>query len=580
MLSSNKARSLAAGALAFVSFASPSLGAGLPSKKGPASAPPAFTWTGLYIGLNFGHTWTGSNPLGVTSANLYDAPATGFGAASALGASGVTSGRLDGFLSGGQAGYNWQFSEKFVAGLEADLQGAGVRGGGGFVNGVSPVPGAFAVTSAALGRNLEYLGTVRGRLGYAVMPNLLVYATGGLAYGGANQTIALQQTLVPSVLFSRGLKGAQFDNLAGWTIGAGAEMALSRQLSAKLEYLYYDLGNLTLTNARLAPLAFRDLGAGGIPLANATNVSTRFNGHVLRAGLNYRFDWSIPESSSSSASPLLASPNVALAAPASFGDWRLWLTPYAWALGMNGSMTARGQTFGADASFIDAFTQTSSIPLTAAARVEARNGPLSIFADYAWFRLRYAGSTLVLRSPAADLVFAANAALRLKETMAIGEAAVAYEVARVKFGGSEATTAIDAYAGLRYNYVGIDLSLDAFGAANSQLLGLEAVGAKAIAKSGGIRWVDPLVGLRLRRQFSPSEEFQMRGDIGGFGAGSKFSWQFYGGYNRDFEFNGMKLTSSVGYRVLSIDYVEGWGNQKRGLDAILHGPVSGISLRF
>ena len=100
-------------------------------------------------------------------------------------------------------------------------------------------------------------------------------------------------------------------NSVGWTAGAGVEYAFTRQLSAKFEYLYYDLGSMTLTNANINPIILQ--GVLGLPLfvANATAVSTRFDGHLVRAGLNYRFDWSQPEPSASGATPLLASPGLA-----------------------------------------------------------------------------------------------------------------------------------------------------------------------------------------------------------------------------------------------------------------------------
>ena len=555
-------------------------GADLPSRKGPLVAPPpAFTWTGLYIGFNFGHAWTGSNPIAVGSANVFDATAL-WGPASAVGASGVVGARLDGFVSGGQVGYNWQFSEKLVAGFEADLQGAGVRGGGGFGNVTAAAPGALAVTSATLKRDLEYFGTVRGRLGYAVTPTILAYVTGGLAYGGVNTSVAMRQSLTPSLLFSDAAKGDVFDNRIGWTAGAGAEMALGRNLSAKLEYLYYDLGSMRLTNINIDPLAFKDLG-GAVQLANATNATTRFNGHLLRAGLNYRFDWSQPETSGSGATPFFASPRFTAVERSAFGEWRLKLMPYMWAINMNGSMTARDETIGTDTSIIDAFTKSSSFPLAFMGRIEARNGPVTFYGDLAWVQLRFSGSTLALRSPIADLALAASASGRLKQTLAIAEVGAAYELARWRLEGVPgASIAVDAYSGLRYGYLNLDLSLDVVGAATSQLLGLDVVGAKAIAKSGSIQWIDPVVGLSLRHELQPGEEFQMRGDIGGFGAGSKFSWQFYGGYSRDFEFNGMKLTSTIGYRALSIDYSTRSTGRENGISAIIHGPVTGVSMRF
>ena len=72
----------------------------------------------------------------------------------------------------------------------------------------------------------------------------------------------------------------------------------------------------------------------------------------------------------------------------------------------------------------------------------------------------------------------------------------------------------------------------------------------------------------------------MRGDIGGFGVGSKFSWQLFGGYSHDFKVGDWTITSVAGYRVLSIDYSQGSGNTQKGVDAIIHGPMIATSFRF
>jgi len=246
------ARPLIVGGIAFAGFAAPALGADL----SPSETPPVFSWSGLYVGFNSGYTWRNSSTFSTSAVNLFNAPPIpglpGFpgviprlwGAASALGATGSVATRLNGFFSGGEAGYNWQFSDRFVAGLEADLQGAGVRGGGGFTN-LTPAaiyPPFLAATSVTVNRSLEYFGTVRGRLGYAVTPTLLFYATGGLAYGGIATSTAVRQSLTPSLLLSAGAKSDFFDNRAGWTVGGGVESALPGELSAKLEFLYYDLG--------------------------------------------------------------------------------------------------------------------------------------------------------------------------------------------------------------------------------------------------------------------------------------------------------------------------------------------------
>ena len=72
-----------------------------------------------------------------------------------------------------------------------------------------------------------------------------------------------------------------------------------------------------------------------------------------------------------------------------------------------------------------------------------------------------------------------------------------------------------------------------------------------------MEWIDPIIGLRLRHRIGPGDEFQLRGDIGGFGVGSKFSWQLAGGYSHDMKIGDWTITNTVGYRALSVDYSNG-----------------------
>jgi opacity protein-like surface antigen len=580
MRASNRWNFLPIAALALLYIAQEAQAADLPTRRAAPIAPaPVFTWTGFYVGFNFGHTWTANPSIAAGTANLLDLSIERFGLASAIGASGIPGARLNGFFFGGQAGYNWQFADGLIASFEADIQGAGVRGGGRLAN-VTAAPIGFAVTSGKLNRSLEFLGTVRGRLGYAVTPTIMAYVTGGLAYGGANLTTTIVQSLTPSILIGNAGKGDLYENLVGWTIGAGGEMALSRNVSAKVEYLYYDLGSLSLSPAS-NPLAFTN-PLLGLRLVDATNVSTRFNGHIVRAGLNYRFDWSIPETSGSPATPLFASPQFAATARPVIGDWSFKVVPYMWAINVNGGLTIRSQNLDANVTIIDAITKSSSFPLAFMGRVEASNGPYWLYGDFAWVQLRFSGSTLKLRSPFADVVLGLNADGHLRQTIAIDEAGVGYELARWKLTNAPASfTALDAYAGIRYVYLGSDLTMQTIGAVNSALLGVDQIGARADVKSGGTQWVDPVIGLRMRHSFSPGENFETRADIGGFGAGSKFSWQFYGGYSHDFEFYGLKLAGLVGYRALSLDYSKRlWDGKENGINAIIHGPVTGVSMRF
>lgn len=215
---------LALGAAAANAADLPRRAAPMPTKA-PAYAP-VYNWTGLYIGINGGGGWgrsTWSNP--------------------AVGSIGFNT---SGGLIGGTLGYNWQVNQA-VFGLETDLDWTNIKG-----SSASAVCGGAAVTCET--KN-SYLGTVRGRLGYA-FDRWLPYITGGLAYGDikANAT---------------GF-GTNSTSRAGWTLGGGLEFAVAGPWTAKVEYLYADLGK--------ASCSFCVAG-----------TDVKFNANIIRGGVNYRF---------------------------------------------------------------------------------------------------------------------------------------------------------------------------------------------------------------------------------------------------------------------------------------------------
>ena len=576
------ARPLLAGGVVFACVATSASAADL------APPPPVFTWSGLYIGFNSGYAWRNSGAFNTNAVNLFETPAIPglglpdhlWGPASAAGATGVLGTRLNGFFSGGQLGYNWQFSDRFVAGFEADIQGGGIRGGGGFQN-LTPAavyPPFVAATSVTVNRTLEYFGTLRGRLGYAVTPTMLLYATGGLAYGGISTTTTVRQNLSPSILLAASANSDYFNNRVGWTVGGGAETALTGDLSAKLEFLYYNLGSANVAAPNAGALIHNAvIGPGQV--GDAISSSTRFDGFLLRAGLNYRFGGQ-QAPTGSAATPLFAAPQFVAAEKPAFGEWKVTVMPYLWALGLNGATTTKGEIIATNLSFIDMLTKTSSPPLEFATRIEARNGPFAAYVDYFWSQLRASGSALVLRSPLNGIDLTADATGHLKFSVkAILEAGGAYELARWSNGGGS-YTAVDAIAGLRYWNISADTTLDAIGTLNVAALGLTQVGQRAKAASGDLNWVDPLVGVRVRQQLASGDEFQLKGDIGGFGAGSKISWQAVGGYVHNFQFNGLNCQSMIGYRALEVDYSKGSGAYQNGLNVVMHGPIVGVGLKF
>ncbi len=222
-----------------------------------ASPVPAFSWSGFYLGVNLGYGGGQfSYPFAFTGSD-----GGGFG-----GTASVTSG---GVLGGGQVGYNWAFANNFLLGFETDFDGADIRGKVGLNASGFSGPGTLSVSG---GSKIESLGTVRGRAGYA-FDRFLVYATGGFAYGQVNSEVDIA---VPN---GGGLAISGTPLRTGWTVGGGFEYAITNNLTVKTEYLYVNLGN---DDALYNGLILGDVNA---------NVHQKTTANIVRAGLNYKFDW-------------------------------------------------------------------------------------------------------------------------------------------------------------------------------------------------------------------------------------------------------------------------------------------------
>jgi outer membrane immunogenic protein len=259
---------------------------------------PVCIWCGFYLGLNAGGTWSDNNSVAVDSVLTQDLPPgpASFGAASAAGAAGnVSVGQSLGFIGGGQIGYNWQVSGAWLVGLETDISvipTVGGLGSGTLTNSVGPFPfvGAPEVvkTSIVSTSTLDYLGTVRGRLGY-LTPTFLLYGTGGLAYGGVKASTAITQSnndcsFFPACLQpSTSAAGSFSQTRPGWTAGVGLEWMFVPKWSVKVEYLHYDLGSVTFSNG-----ALRTSGPLGLAVVGSTST-VNFSGEIVRAGVNYHW---------------------------------------------------------------------------------------------------------------------------------------------------------------------------------------------------------------------------------------------------------------------------------------------------
>ena len=205
----------------------------------PADALPAHNWTGFYAGLNAGAG------LSQVQSTTPDAGGVFIGAVDIANSS----------LTGGvQAGYNWRFNRNWVAGIEGDVNRLEIE---------RTLFGPDA--QLGFGVKTDWYATLRGRLGHSTGPALL-YVTGGAAF--VNVTNDFNNNGVDDGFVSRS-KAA-----TGWTVGGGIEAVLSRNWTAKTEYLYIDAGNQDVFNP-----------VGG------NNLTARFDNrfHVFRFGLNYRF---------------------------------------------------------------------------------------------------------------------------------------------------------------------------------------------------------------------------------------------------------------------------------------------------
>jgi outer membrane immunogenic protein len=279
-------RTLLAGAVALLS-ASSALAADLaarPYTKAPVVAAVVYDWTGFYIGGNVGYSWgrertdgtqTGTQNVSVfrtAGPNLISSVTTDLGAVPLVGRADV-----NGIIGGGQAGYNWQRGT-WLFGLEADIQGSDehARADICLVAGCPLGSGLFTANY-----RLDWFGTARGRVGFLPAERVLLYATGGLAYGHLSAD-------TPFFPVSWG------STRAGWTAGAGVEAAIDRNWSVKVEYLYMDLGNIggasgtatTVTNALNTP----SVGFNTVTTTTRTSMfNTRFTDNIVRVGVNYRF---------------------------------------------------------------------------------------------------------------------------------------------------------------------------------------------------------------------------------------------------------------------------------------------------
>jgi len=281
-------------------------------KAPPPPPSPVYSWTGWYVGGNVGYGWGDANNdiagTGTIVTGVFTNPPTTF--------AGSETERLNGVVGGGQIGYNYQVSPQWVLGFETDIQGSAERGSNTFGTPLSgtvcfgvilippftcePTPGNPAPLNgtavASYEAKIDWLGTVRGRIGVLLNDGLLLYGTGGLAYGhvsasGNVNVSATSPTAIPALSFGPSTSTfSQSKTNTGFTLGGGLEGRLAPWLPPnwtwKLEYLYVDLGSLDTSTPFAAASSF---SLGFSDLTGTATIHTHFTDNLVRVGLNYQF---------------------------------------------------------------------------------------------------------------------------------------------------------------------------------------------------------------------------------------------------------------------------------------------------
>jgi hypothetical protein len=276
-------------------------------------------------------------------------------------------------------------------------------------------------------------------------------------------------------------------------------------------------------------------------------------------------------------------PTKATVAPAPvFNPWTFNVMFPAWTPSLHGSTTVKGRTMDVDAGFYTDILPNAKIPVDlyeVPIYFEARKDRFSIFTDVIYMHLGINASAT--RTRGVDKLNATvGASAGLEIDMTIAELAAAYEVAHwgaTSMPGSG--TAIDLYGGARAWWLKGDASVALSGTVNIGDLTRNADGT--LAATGRLNWVDPIVGVRLRHQLAPNWNLVASADVGGFGAGSKFSWKVAAAVNYDFYVHDNVIWSAMlGYKALHVDYLKGSGLNQFEFDMTLYGPVFGVSARF
>jgi hypothetical protein len=248
---------------------------------------------------------------------------------------------------------------------------------------------------------------------------------------------------------------------------------------------------------------------------------------------------------------LTLAPAAATAADESFdrAGWTGSFAMYSWLPWLSGDIGVKSVDIDVDVGPDDILSSLdwSTLPVWMSYG-ELRNGRLTLFNDIMW---------TALEAGAGFEGFIGPDSVQVDYTQLTVELGAAYAV------WSQGGSTIDVLAGGRYWRQETDVFVGGM--------------VVALERSGSVDWVDPFVGARLQQTVAPGQTLLVRGDVGGFGAGSDFSWQAMATFNMELcETGGHRIDGYLGYRALSVDYSEG----AYSYDVLQHGPIMGLTMKF
>jgi hypothetical protein len=258
--------------------------------------------------------------------------------------------------------------------------------------------------------------------------------------------------------------------------------------------------------------------------------------------------------------------------------WHYQFTPYAWLPWLDGDAVVKGREFSVNQ---DPAQILDTLDFAWMSYQQMRRGAITLYSDVVYSRNTDSDSFATSKTFSRHVSGTLGAAVSADYSFWIVEAGGMYETNRWRLGPGpgDTDTTLDLLAGGRYWHQELDVDVALAGTLNVD--GLIVSADRALARSGSVDWIDPFIGARLTYNRTPGEQFIVRADIGGFGVGSRFTWQtvatynWYLGSHAAIDFDGY-----LGYRALSVDYVEGRGTSRYEFDALQQGPVVGITGKF